>query len=196
MNLSDLMGSPIGQSIVKNVAGQFGLDEKQASAAVSTAIPAILGGMSKNVQTPKGAESLNKALETKHDGSLLENLGGLLGGGNMDALMKDGGGILGHIFGNQVDNVQNELAKKAGISSDKMGSIVKMLAPIVMAYLGKEKSSKNLSAGALGGLLEGVLGSGAKKKGGGLLDVVTGFLDKDKDGSALDDVIGMFSKKK
>ncbi len=196
MNLSDLMGSPIGQSIVKNVAEQFGLNEKQASTAVNTAIPAILSGMSKNVQTPEGAESLNKALETKHDGSLLDNLGGLLGGGNMDALMKDGGGILGHIFGNQVDDVQNGLAKKAGISSDKMGSIIKMLAPIVMAYLGKEKSSKNLSGGALGGLLEGVLGDGAKKKGGGLLNVVTGFLDKDKDGSALDDVIGMFTKKK
>ncbi len=197
MNLSDLLGSPIGHSIVKNVAGQFGLDDKQASAAVNTAIPVILGGLGKNAQTPEGAESLNRALESKHDGSLLDNLGGILGGGNLDALLQDGGGILGHVFGNKVDAVQNGVAQKTGISADKMGPIIKMLAPIVMAYLGKEKTTNNVNAGGLGDLLGGLLGGGAtqQKRGGGIFDMVSGLLDKDKDGSALDDIMDMFTKR-
>ena len=196
MNLSDLLNSSVGQSIVKSVAGQFGLDEYQASAAVNTAIPVILGGLNKNVQTPEGAESLNNALESKHDGSLLDNLGGILGG-NVGDLLQDGGGILGHVFGNNVPAVESGVAQKTGISMDKIGPIIKMLAPVVMAYLGKEKSSNNVNAGGLGDLLSGLLGGGQQQQsaGGGLFDMISGMLDKDKDGSALDDIFDMFTKK-
>jgi hypothetical protein len=197
MDLSELLNSSIGQSIVKSVAGQFGLDESQAASAVNTAVPVILGGLNKNAQTPEGAESLNSALESKHDGSLLDNLGGLLSG-NMGDLLQDGGGILGHVFGDKVGAVENGVAQKTGISTDKIGPIISMLAPIVMAYLGKQKSQSNVSAGGLGDLLGGLLGGGgsAQSNGGsGLMDMVTGLLDKDKDGSALDDILGMFTKR-
>ena len=194
MNLSDLLNSPIGQTIVKSVAGQFDLDESQSASAVNTAVPVILGGLNKNVQTPEGAESLNNALESKHDGSLLDNLGGILSG-NVGDLQQDGGSILNHVFGNNVGAVQNGIAQKTGISADKIGPIISMLAPVVMAYLGKQKSQNNVNAGGLGDLLGGMLGGGSAQNGGGLLDMVTGFLDKDKDGSALDDILGMFTKK-
>ena len=196
MNLSDLLNSSVGQSIVKSVAGQFGLDEYQASAAVNTAIPVILGGLNKNVQTPEGAESLNNALESKHDGSLLDNLGGILGG-NVGDLLQDGGGILGHVFGNNVPAVESGVAQKKGISMDKIGPIIKMLAPVDMAYHGKEKSSNNANAGGLSDLLGGLLGGGQPQQsaGGGHFDMIAGRRDKDKDGSALDDIFDMFTKK-
>lgn len=197
MNLSDLLNSPIGQTIVKNVAGQFGLEEKQASSAVNVAIPVILAGLNKNAQTPDGAESLNNALESKHDGSLLDNLGSVLGGGNISDLLQDGGGILGHVFGNDIPKVETGVAQKTGISTDKTSQIIKMLAPIVMAYLGKEKTTNNVSAGGLGDLLGAMLGGGAsqKRSKGGLLSMVTGLLDKNKDGSAIDDILDMLTKK-
>lgn len=200
MNLSDLLNSPIGQSIVKNVAGQFGLDEKQASAAVNVAVPVILGGLNKNAQTQEGAESLNNALESKHTGGLLDNLGSVLGGGNITDLLQDGGGILGHVFGNNVPQVENGVAQRTGISADKIGPIIKMLAPVVMAYLGKEKATNNVNAGGLGDLLGGLLGGAAaapqqKRSGGGIFDMVAGLLDKDKDGSAIDDLFDMFTKR-
>ena len=197
MDLSELLNSSIGQSIVKSVAGQFGLDESQAASAVNTAVPVILGGLNKNAQTPEGAESLNSALESKHDGSLLDNLGGLLSG-NVGDLLQHGGGILGHVLGDKVGAVENGVAQKTGISTDKIGPIISMLAPIVMAYLGKQKSQSNVSAGGLGDLLGGLLGGGGSAQssgGGGLMDMVNGLLDKDKDGSALDDILGMFSKR-
>ncbi|MBP1663570.1 MAG: hypothetical protein H6Q19_710 [Bacteroidetes bacterium] len=162
MNLSNLLNSPIGQSIVKSVAGQFGLDESQAASAVNTAVPVILDGLNKNVQTPEGAESLNNALESKHDGSLLDNLDGILSG-NVGDLLQDGGGILNHVFGNNVGAVQNGIAQKTGISTDKVGPIISMLAPVVMAYLGKQKNQNNVSSGGLGDLLGGMLG-GHKKE--------------------------------
>ena len=140
---------------------------------------------------------MNNALESKHDGSLLDNLGNVLGGGNLSDLLTDGGGILGHVFGNKVDVVESGIAKKAGISTDKMGAIIKMLAPVVMAYLGKEKATNNAKASDLGSLLGGLIGGSTPKKRskGGLLGVVSGLFDKDKDGSAVDDILDMLTKK-
>lgn len=195
MNLSDLLNSPLMGGVVKNVASQLGLEEGQATSAITTAIPVLLGGMGKNAQTPEGAESLNYALESKHDGSLLTNLLGL----NTAELEKDGNGILGHVFGNNVSNVQANVAKKSGISVGKAGSLLAMIAPIVMGYLGKEKRDNNVGAGDLGGLLGSILGGGteqsATKSGGGIMDMLTGFMDKDNDGSAIDDIFDMFKKR-
>jgi len=196
MDLSELLNSPIGQSLINGVAGKFGMDENQAANAVKTAVPVILGGLGKNAQSQEGAESLNRALESKHDGSLLDNLTGMFQS-NTDQLEQDGGGILGHIFGDKVEAVQSGVAQKSGISMDKIGPLLSTLAPVVMAYLGKQKQESNVGAGGLGDLLGGMLGGGGaqQKSGGGIMGMITGMLDKDKDGSALDDIFDMFTKK-
>ena len=195
MNLSELLNSPAVASVVANVSSQFGLDQKQASSAINTVLPVILEGLNKNASTPQGAESLNNALESKHNGSLLDNLGAILGG-DQSALLQDGGGILGHIFGSQLSGVTAATAQKTGIGTDKMGSIFAMLAPVVMAYLGKQKATNQVNAGGLGDMLGGLLGGGSQQKSsGGLQGMVTGLLDKDKDGNVVDDILDMFFKK-
>src|SRR5690554_7520628 len=137
MDITELLNSSLGQSNIQNVARQFGMDQKEASGAVIAAIPTILAGMTKNAQSKEGAESLNKAIESKHDGSLLDNLSGMLQGHTQE-LQKDGDGILGHIFGNKRGVVEQNLAQKTGVSNDKMSSLLSTLAQIVMAYLSKE----------------------------------------------------------
>lgn len=192
MNLSNLLGGAIGDNIVQNLAGQFGLDQNQTENAISSAVPMILGALGKNALTNDGANSLNSALDKKHDGSLLDNLSGILQNNSSD-LQKDGSSILGHIFGGQVNNVESNLSEKTGISLDKIKPLLATIAPMVMAYLGKEKKNNNIGVDGLGGLLGGLLGGG--KKSGGVMDMVTGLLDKDGDGSAIDDIMGMFGKK-
>ncbi|HOO94166.1 MAG TPA: DUF937 domain-containing protein [Proteiniphilum sp.] len=194
MDLSELLNSAIGQSIVGSVAGQLGVNENQASSAVSMAIPAILAGMTRNARSQEGAVSLNNALEKKHDGSLLENLSGMLQG-HTSELQSDGDGILGHVFGNNRTAVEQGIAQKSGISLSKIGPLLAMVAPIVMAYLGKEKRQTNTDAGGLGDLLGGLLGGATQQRsgtGGGLMDMLGGILDKDGDGNPLDDLLGGF----
>ncbi len=189
-----MLNSAIGQSIVGSVAGQLGVNENQASSAVSMAIPAILAGMTRNARSQEGAVSLNNALEKKHDGSLLENLSGMLQG-HTSELQSDGDGILGHVFGNNRTAVEQGIAQKSGISLSKIGPLLAMVAPIVMAYLGKEKRQTNTDAGGLGDLLGGLLGGATQQRsgtGGGLMDMLGGILDKDGDGNPLDDLLGGF----
>src|SRR5690554_1782269 len=196
MDISELLNSPIGQSIIQNVSGRLGMNEKDASGAVKAAIPTILAGMTRNSQSKVGAESLNKAIESKHDGSLLDNLSGILQGHTQE-LQQDGDGILGHVFGNKRSAVEQGISNKTGVSSSKIGPLLSTLAPIVMAYLGKEKRQTSTNAGGLGDLLGGLMG-GAKqsRSGGGIMDLISGALDKDGDGDAMDDILDMFSKKR
>lgn len=192
MDLSELLNSPVGQSIVKSVAGQLGMNEGEASGVVNMAVPAILAGMTRNAQSRDGAESLNKALESKHDGSLLNNLSGMLQG-YTEELQQDGNGILGHIFGNKLPAVEQGISQKTGVSMNKIAPLLAMLAPIVMAYLGKEKRQANTGAGGLGDLLGGLLGNSQQgKSGGGIMDMLGSALDKDGDGNPLNDILGGF----
>lgn len=195
MNLSELLNSPIGQSVVQSVSSQLGMNQQQASSAINTAIPVILAGLTKNAQTQPGAESLNNALESRHDGSLLDNLFGMLQNNSQD-LQSDGDGILGHIFGGNRAAVEQGISQKTGLSLNKIGPLLALLAPIVMAYLGREKRQTNTGAGGLGDLLGGILGGGAqpqaRRSGGGLMDILGGVLDKNGDGNALDDILGGF----
>ncbi|RQO30076.1 hypothetical protein DBR32_10830 [Taibaiella sp. KBW10] len=200
MNVSELLNSATGQQIVSNISSQFGLDQNQAVSAVQAAVPMILGGLGRNAQTPEGAEALNSALESKHDGSVLDNIQGFFG--NSDAAQQDGSGILGHIFGNQVEQVQSGVSQSSGISMQKIGPIIAMLAPIVLGYLSKQKQNNNVTnSGGLGDLIGGLAGSlgggqtQSQGQGGGLIDMVSGFLDKNKDGNVIDDIMGMFGKK-
>lgn len=194
MDLSELLNSTVGQSIVKNVAGQFGMNEKEASGVVNMALPAILAGMTRNARSKDGAESLNKALESKHDGSLLDNLSGMLQGHTQE-LQQDGNGILNHVFGNNLAGVEQGISQKTGISMNKIGPLLAILAPIVMAYLGKEKRQTNTGSGGLGDLLGGLLGGQQKSRsGGGIMDMLGSALDQDGDGNPLNDILGGFLK--
>lgn len=197
MDLSELLKSTAGQSIVKNVAGQLGMSQNEASSVVSLAIPAILEGMTKNVQSRDGAENLNKALESKHDGSLLDNLSGIFGGRTQE-LQQDGNGILNHVFGSNLAGVEQGISQKTGLSKNKIGPLLAILAPIVMAYLGKQKRQTNTGAGGLGDLLGSLLGGAQQKakSGGGLVDMLGSALDKDGDGNPLNDILGGFLGKR
>ena len=196
MDISELLNSSIGQSIVQNVAGKLGMNPNEASSAVKTAIPTILAGMTRNAQSKEGAESLNRAIESKHDGSLLEDLSGMLQDHSQE-LQKDGDGILGHIFGNKRSVVEKNISQKTGVSNDKIGPLLSTLAPIVMAYLGKEKKQSNAGVGDLNSLLSGLIGGSQNSKyGGGIMNMISGVLDKDGDGDVMDDLVNMFGKKR
>lgn len=185
--LLDLLNSDLGKTLVKNASTQLGQDKAKTASALTTALPLILGAMKNNASTPQGAEGLLSALNGKHDGSLLDNLGGMLG--NSDVL-SDGAGILGHVFSGKQQNVANAVSKKSGLDLNSAMNLLQMAAPVVMAYLGKEKRSQNVNdENGIGDLLGGLLGGGAQKE----QSLITKILDADGDGSVIDDLIGMAS---
>ncbi len=186
--LLDLLNSPMGKQLISGVAGQTGQPENKTSDVLSMAMPLLLGAMKKNVSSPQGAEGLMSALSSKHDGSILDNLGGLFGGGVDDSVMSDGAGILGHVFGGKQPQVESALSQKSGMDAGSIANILKIAAPIVMGFLGKQKTQSNVSdANGMNSLLGGMLGGQPQQN----QSLITTLLDADGDGSILDDVAGM-----
>ncbi len=186
----DLLNSPMGKMLVGGAGKQLGMGEAKAGSAIQSALPLILGAMKNNASTPQGAESLLKALgNKKHGGGILDNLGSVLGGGGIDIdVLKDGAGILGHVFGGKEENVANAVSKSSGIDLGQAMSILKVAAPFLMGYLGKKKQAENISdQNGIGDLLGGLLGGESKQS----QSLVNQLLDADGDGSIIDDVAGM-----
>lgn len=186
--LLDLLNSPMGQQLISGVAGQTGQPENKTADVLSMAMPLLLGAMKRNVREPEGAQGLMNALSNKHDGSILDNLGGLFGGGVDDEVVNDGAGILGHVFGNRQANVENALSQKSGMDAGSIANILKIAAPIVMGYIGKQTRQSNVSdANGINSLLGSMLGGQPKQN----QSLIESLIDADGDGSVLDDVAGM-----
>ena len=190
MNLEALLGLLQGQDLGQ-LAEQVGGNEGQVKNGVMAALPAMLTALSKNTGTEKGAQELNNALETKHDGSILNNLSGYLS--NPD--LKDGAGILNHLFGNQTSNVANAVSQSSGLDTNGSMKMLQMLAPILMGMLGQQKKQNNLDAKGLGNLTSMLASNfGSEAGSSGIMEAVTNLLDANKDGNVMDDIMGMVGK--
>lgn len=201
-SLQDLLGAEQGTEAVDQISQNVGAEPSAVSSAIQAALPMILGGLANNASTPQGAESLNTALDEDHSsGDILGNLGGLggliFGGGQQAAPPRqaDGGGILGHIFGDRQGQVAQQVSNESGLGMGQVAQVLMMLAPIVMSYLGQQKQQQNVGADGLGGLLGGLLGgsqaAAAPSSGGVIADMASSILDRDRDGSSLDDIASM-----
>ena len=190
MNLEALLGLLQGQDL-GNLASQVGGNEGEVKNGVMAALPAMLAALGKNAGTEKGAEELNNALENKHDGSILDNLSGYLS--NPD--LKDGAGILNHLFGNQTSNVANAVSQSSGFDTNGSMKMLQMLAPILMGMLGQQKKQNNLDAKGLGNLTSMLASNfGSEAGASGIMEAVTNLLDANKDGNVMDDILGMVGK--
>jgi hypothetical protein len=193
----DLLNSDLGKTIISGVAGQTKQPQNKTQDVLTMALPVLMAAMKRNAATPQGAEGLMGALSSKHDGSILENLGGLFGGGVDDTVMSDGEKILGHVLGNKQQNVTNTLGAKSGMDAGSVAQILKVAAPILMGVLGNQAKKQNVSSSnGIEGLLGGLLGGSSPQNEQSFLESI---LDADGDGSVVDDVAGMVlggSKKK
>ncbi|MFV9551526.1 DUF937 domain-containing protein [Algibacter sp. PT7-4] len=185
----DLLNSDIGKTIISGVAGSTGNDTNKTSSVLTMALPVLMKAMQRNAATPQGAEGLMGALQGKHDGSILDNLGGLFNGGVDDNVKEDGSKILGHVLGAKQLGVEKILGEKSGLDAGSVGNILKVAAPILMGVLGKQSRQQNVnSSNGIGDLLGGMLGGSSADKEQSFLESI---LDADGDGSIVDDVAGM-----
>ncbi|MGH1504701.1 MAG: DUF937 domain-containing protein [Acidimicrobiales bacterium] len=180
--LNDLVGR-LGDGGVAQIASSLGADQGTTRSAIEQALPALLGGLAGNAESPGGADALSSALDD-HSGSVFDQLGGLLGSGG-----GDGAKILGHVLGGKQGAVEQKLAGNSGLDLGSISKLLPILAPLVMGYLGDRKKSDGLDAGGLGSLL-GTERRQAEATSPGLGGLAS-ILDSDGDGSIVDDVIDL-----
>jgi len=154
INIVDMLKSQISSQIAGQVGKQFGESESATKSGLEVMIPAVLGGLLGQVSKPGGAQKLDKTLtEGGFDGSMLDNLSGMFGGGASQASAGKGGDLISMIFGDKVSMLAPIVMKMTGMKSTSIMSMLTMLAPLVMSFLGKQKATMRLDADGLANLL-------------------------------------------
>lgn len=193
MSLIDLITGNAGNQVASQAENKFGISKNQIIALLAVAAPLVISYLRKKSQEdPNEAEALNNALDRDHDGSILDNPS------QVEARQQEGGSILDHIFGGQKATVENQLSQNTGISMDKIGPILAMLAPVIMGYIGKQKQSNGItSGGGLGDLLGGILGGAQSQVQAEpsnplneILGSVLGGSQASNSGNPLNDILG------
>jgi len=189
-SILDGLAGQLGPDTISQISQHVGADPSATASAIQLALPLLLGSLAHNASTPEGAGALDSALARDHDGGLLDNLGALLGGGGDGAAALDGAGILGHILGGRQETATDAIGRSSGLDATQVMKLLAVLAPIVMAYLGRRKRDENLDAGGVSDALQNER-SNIEAKHDGLGAMLSQFLDQNHDGSMVDDITRM-----
>jgi hypothetical protein len=184
---------------VQDIANKIGADEGEVNTAIRTLVPALVGGVAENVH----ADSIDSSkLESDVAQQGASNL--LDGGVNVDQVdAKQGDQFVARIFGGNDSNaVASALADGGGGNSDLLKKLLPILAPIVLAYIGKQLTKGNApaeaqaqsapSGGGLGDILGSILGGAGGGGGGGNnpLGSILGSVLSGNKGGGLGDILG------
>jgi hypothetical protein len=169
MNLLDVLMNANGGAAVDQLSGQFGLSREQTTSAVENLLPALAGGIQRNI-SQGGLTDLVGALNSGRHQQYLDNPAAL----SSQEAQSDGNGILGHVLGSKdvSRQVAAQAAGRTGISESVLKQMLPAVASLAMGALSRQQ------------------GTG----GAGILGMLTPLLDRNKDGSVLDDVLGFFRK--
>lgn len=191
MDLTKILLQSLGNGGLEQVGERTGLNPQQTSSAMAAVVPTLLSALARNTTSEQGATGLLSALDRDHDGSILDDIGSFLS--NPQSM--NGGGILKHVLGTDQTQVEEGLASKLGVNAGSIAKLLPIIAPMVMAYLGKQKRETpastfqqndvtsiltNLAGGAkqhdgidlssIMNMLGGLSGGRSESSGGDLLD--------------------------
>ncbi len=155
INLLEMLSSQMGGSQYSQIGKFLGADEGVVKSAMGAALPSILGSVINNGSSSTGAAGLiNMLNKGNFDGSMLDNLGGLFGGGNAtSSLMNSGSSILSSLMGNKLGSVVDMIGSMTGMKKSSSSSLMSMAAPLVMSMLGRYVKNKALDASGLSSFL-------------------------------------------
>jgi hypothetical protein len=156
-----------GGGLVKQLAGQFGIDESQAGSALGQLLPALTGAAQNNVRQG-GLDGLLGALSSGGHERYIEDPS-LLGS---QETVEDGNGILGHLLGSKAASraLASQVSGSTGLGVDVLKKMLPVVATLVMGSMSKATNQGSAGSGLLS------------------------MLDTNRDGSVLDDVVGFMGK--
>ena len=148
-----------------------GVDSKATASVIEKLLPAISGGLQKNLQQSGGIDALAGALKSGSHERYLDNPASLA-----DASAKaDGNGILGHLLGGKDASRQlaAQVSGETGVDAGAIKNMLPLVAALAMGALSKKTDSGEKLQGGAGAMLGELLGGQ-----GGDLGALSGLMKK------------------
>jgi hypothetical protein len=183
---------------VADIARQLGADEGEVNQAIQTLVPTLVGTLHENVAADDiDSTQLEETVVAQGQSDLLD------GGVNVEQLDENHGNqVVASLFGgNDSNQVASALSGAGAPGGDLIRRLLPMLAPIVLAYVGRQFSQRGQQQGAsaqaqaapggLGDVLGGLLGGGGAPAGGNNpLGSILGSVLGGGQGGAIGNILG------
>ena len=153
-NLIELATSYLTDEVVHRASALVGESPDATRRALSTAVPAVVGGIAGEATTDSGAERLVRTLG--EEGGAAEgksSLGELLRSGSGEDLVQRGTALLGRILGPRMSPLVEATAREARVPTSAMASLLGLATPIVVGVIGHQVRARGLDAAGLASLL-------------------------------------------
>ena len=153
VNLVSLVMQFLTPDMIGRITSALGLDRKITQTAIGAAVPALLAGFSNIATQSGGAQKLVDA--ARQQTGVLGNFASMLGSGGQTSFIDKGSQLLSSLLGNRDQNaLAGAVAKFAGLGQGPAGSLLGMLAPVVMGTIGQQRQEgRSLDASGITSLL-------------------------------------------
>ena len=153
-NIIQELTNLVSSDVLSKAAGQFGESESGITKAIGGLAPTILAGMLNKSNDSGAFGKIFDMISNSADSGAAGNLGALLGGPKPGA-PDIAGGLMDSLFGNKVGGIMDIVSSMAGLKKSSSSSLMGMVAPLVMSYLGKKILKGGLNAMGLSKFLGG-----------------------------------------
>lgn len=196
-NLMNEVARHLNDDVIMQLSRQIGAQDPNAvQKAAGGAAQLLMEAISNSAQQPSSGGGLFDAIQKDHDGGILGDLMGVLGGRKQveNSSTTNGAGIVNHLLGNKQLQAAQVIGQMSGLDIFKSGVLMQLIAPIIMGVVGQKQKSNGLD---LGGLASVLLGGGQQQQSrqgsmaGGLFKKL---LDQDGDGNMMDDLLNIGMK--
>ena len=155
VNLVELAKGYLTSDVIQKAASFVGESESATQKAMSGILPTLIAAVANQTSTTSGAEKLSRMLDTgKYDGSALNNLGSLFGGGETtQKAVTQGKDLLSSLFGNKTEGLVDQITRWAGVRTGSASSLLALAVPLIMNLLGRQRATIGQSPSALASLL-------------------------------------------
>ena len=156
-NIFESLKSEFSDEIIGQLGKFVGEDSSKTKSALSPVFAALLGGLASKSSTTQGStDIMNMITEGGFGADTLKGLSNAFAGGDATKnLLQVGTNFLSRIFGDKVSQVVDWICSSSGVGKSSASSLLGLVVPAVLGFLGKEVKGSNLSASGLTNLLSG-----------------------------------------
>jgi len=152
INLVSLIMQVVTPDMIGRIASALGVDRNDTRTAIGAAVPGLLAALSGVAAQPGGAQKLVDA--ARQQTGTLGSFANMIGGAGQSSLIDKGSQILSSLLGGRDQAaLAGAVGKYAGLGQNASGSLLGMLAPVVMGTIGQQQGSRSLDGGSIASLL-------------------------------------------
>ena len=156
-NLIQLIGQQVTPEILRKASAMTGESEAATQAGLNALLPTLVGAFAHKGANENGAKKMMDWVSAQGDSDqFLNNYSGMFDNSeSSDWLQDTGGALISWLMGSKATSGAGMISSMAGIGEGSSSTLMKVVAPLALAVIGKSTHGGNMGAGGLASMLLG-----------------------------------------